>query len=64
MDAAVPPRAAADVASCGAKAANLATLTGRGIQVPEGVVVPTPAVSPYAAGRGPRKEGGRGRTAV
>ncbi len=53
MDAVVPLSAAADVAVSGAKAANLATLMGLGVQVPDGVVVPASVFSTYAAGREP-----------
>lgn len=53
MDAVVPLHAAADVAVSGSKAANLATLMGLGVQVPEGVVVPASVFSTYAAGRAP-----------
>lgn len=53
MDAVVPLDAAADVAVSGSKAADLAALMGLGVEVPEGVVVPTSVVSTYAAGRAP-----------
>jgi len=53
MDAVVPLHAAADVAVSGSKAANLATLMGLGVQVPDGVVVPASVFSTYAGGRAP-----------
>jgi pyruvate,water dikinase len=53
MTALIPLHAATDRAQTGSKAANLASLIGLGVRVPDGVVVPADAFTAHAGQRAP-----------